>query len=339
MLRHTRGMAKHTSPQTTPPSWEQLTSWVAVVDAASVSAAASRLGISQAGVSQHIRQLERSFDAALLDRSTRPARPTAAGQRLYEHASELIDKAGQMAESIRALSRSKRALVRFGCVDSFAAAIGPQLVKGLLGRLHRVRMFSGITPDLNRHFDNHQLDLIMTTGEPSPDAGMDSLALFTEQYLVALPTGLAVPAGSSLRDLSGRMPFLHYSTRSMIGSQIENYLRTHDPGIEKNFEFDATDPLLGLVKEGLGFALTTPLCLWQSRHLAGSVQLLALSAFSHSGRAYPTLERQFRLYFRRADAGTLPREVADLVRVAARDLQRQLANTLQLDPDLLVIEP
>jgi len=51
-----------------------------VVETGSVSAAAARLGISQAGVSQHVRQLEQKFDTPLLDRSTRPARATAESE-------------------------------------------------------------------------------------------------------------------------------------------------------------------------------------------------------------------------------------------------------------------
>jgi hypothetical protein len=38
-----------------------------------------------------------------------------------------------MVESVRNVSRAKRMVVRFGCVDSFAATIGPLLVKALAG--------------------------------------------------------------------------------------------------------------------------------------------------------------------------------------------------------------
>ncbi len=331
-------MNKQVVQRDLPPAWEQLSSWVAVVEAGSVSAAAARLAISQAGVSQHIRQLEQGFDTALLDRSTRPARVTASGQRLYEHAVELLARADQMAESVRALSRAKRALVRLGCVDSFAAAIGPPLVRGLVGRMHRVRMCSGLSPDLFSQFQNHQLDLLMTTTDVAGEAGMAQLPLFTEHYVVALPAAYPVGERPSLRALSDDLPFMNYSLRSLIGKQIDNYLRASHPDIEMAFEFDTTDPLLGLVREGLGFALTTPLCLWQSRHLSTALRLLPLSAFQHHGRAYAPLQRRFQLVHRSGELGGLPREVADLVRVAARDLQREMGHTLGLDKSMLDID-
>lgn len=58
------------------PEWSLLLAWVAVVQAASVSGAARLLGLSQAAVSQRIKQLEAALSTELLDRSTRPARPT-----------------------------------------------------------------------------------------------------------------------------------------------------------------------------------------------------------------------------------------------------------------------
>ena len=150
--------------------------------------AALRLGISQAGVSQHVRQLEESLGASLLDRATRPAHPTASGQRLYEQARDLLSRASHMTETVRALSRSKRSLLRLGCVDSFAATIGPQMVRGLAGRVQRLRLVSGINPGLAEQFDNHQLDVLITTDDPKPGTGRECLALFSEQFVLAVPS-------------------------------------------------------------------------------------------------------------------------------------------------------
>jgi hypothetical protein len=42
--------------------------------------------------------------------------------------------------------------------------------------------------------------------------------------------------------------------------------------------------------------------------------------------------------YRHGELGSLPREVADLVRVAARELQRDIATTLGLERSMLVID-
>lgn len=329
---------KRQADKVAPPSWEQLGSWVALVESGSVSAAAQRLGISQAGVSQHVRQLEEGFATSLLDRSTRPARPTASGQRLYEQARELLARAGQMADAVRQLSRNKRTLLRLGCVDSFAATIGPAMVRGLAGWVQRLRLISGINPELAEQFGRHQLDVLVTTDDPRPVAGQVCLPLFSEQFLLALPPTLVPPPLASLAQLNGMRPFMNYSTRSKMGALVDAYLGRHAPGVERAFEFDASDPLLSLVSEDLGLALTTPLCLWQSRFHAMRLQLLPLSSLRSQGRPCPPLTRTFWLVYRPDELGPLAHDIAAMVRVAARDLQRQIAAELKLPAELISIE-
>ena len=65
--------------------------FVGVVQAGSLSAAATRLGIPLPTLSRRIRDLERQLNVQLLERSARGAKLTDAGSRLYEHASRGIE--------------------------------------------------------------------------------------------------------------------------------------------------------------------------------------------------------------------------------------------------------
>ena len=319
------------------PGWDLLVSWVAVVEAGSISLAARRLGISQAGVSQHIKQLEVHFATDLLDRSTRPAHPTASGQRLFEHARDLLRQAAEMTESVRHLSRAKRSIVRLGCVDSFAATIGPQLVRGMTGSMHKVRLASGLSPALNHQFAQRQLDLLVTTSDLGGEALVQRRALMSEQYVVAVPARLDLGVRGTIRHLSERLPLLRYSARSVLGAHIESYLQSTDPGIERTFESDATDPMLSLVSAGLGFAITTPLCLWQSRHFIPTLRSLPVTAFERGGHRYPALQRTFFLTYREGELGTLPNQVHDIVRVAAREIAADIVGALHIDKAMLTV--
>jgi DNA-binding transcriptional LysR family regulator len=330
-------MKKRLAEKLSPPSWEQLNSWVALVETGSVSAAAQRLEISQAGVSQHVRRLEESMGTSLLDRSTRPAHPTASGQRLYEQARDLLSRASRMTETVRAISRSKRSLLRVGCVDSFAAVIGPRMVRGLAGRVQRLRLVSGINPGLAEQFDNHQLDVLITTDDPKQAPDRECVALFSEQFLLAVPGGFQVPPLASLQQLSSKKTFMHYGTRSKMGALVDAYLARHDPSIERLFEFDATDPLLSLVREDLGIALTTPMCLWQSRHHAANLKFLPLTSLRNQGRAYPPLMRTFYLVYRPHELGALAQDIVAMVRVAVRDVKRQWTADLKIPAELLTV--
>ncbi len=65
--------------------------FVAVVQAGSLSAAATRLGTPLPTLSRRIRDLERQLRVQLLERSARGTKLTEAGARLYEHASRGIE--------------------------------------------------------------------------------------------------------------------------------------------------------------------------------------------------------------------------------------------------------
>jgi DNA-binding transcriptional LysR family regulator len=65
--------------------------FVGAVQAGSLSAAATRLGIPLPTLSRRIRDLERQLKVQLLERSARGTKLTSAGSRLYQHASRGIE--------------------------------------------------------------------------------------------------------------------------------------------------------------------------------------------------------------------------------------------------------
>lgn len=71
----------------------RLAYFAAVVEAGSFTAAAERLGITKAVVSQQVAKLEREFGASLLIRSTRRVRLTEAGQAFYVRCASILKEA------------------------------------------------------------------------------------------------------------------------------------------------------------------------------------------------------------------------------------------------------
>jgi LysR family transcriptional regulator (chromosome initiation inhibitor) len=68
---------------------EQLRALVAIARTGSFEKAARALGVTQSAISQRIRQLEEKMGTALLVRG-QPCRATAAGERLFRHAEEVV---------------------------------------------------------------------------------------------------------------------------------------------------------------------------------------------------------------------------------------------------------
>jgi DNA-binding transcriptional LysR family regulator len=84
--------------------------FISVVQAGSLSAAATRLGIPLPTLSRRVRDLERQLKVQLLERSARGSRLTDAGARLYEHAGRGIEallEAEQAVVSDQALLKGR----------------------------------------------------------------------------------------------------------------------------------------------------------------------------------------------------------------------------------------
>jgi len=74
--------------------------FVVVVQAGSLSAAATRLEIPLATLSRRIRELERQLKVQLLERSVRGTKLTDAGARLYEHASRGVEALADAEQAV-----------------------------------------------------------------------------------------------------------------------------------------------------------------------------------------------------------------------------------------------
>ena len=73
---------------------KRLAYFAAVVETGSFTAAADRLGITKAVVSQQVARLEREFRATLLTRTTRKVAPTDAGRAFYQRCALILKEAG-----------------------------------------------------------------------------------------------------------------------------------------------------------------------------------------------------------------------------------------------------
>ncbi|MYM84436.1 LysR family transcriptional regulator [Duganella sp. FT50W] len=78
----------------------RLTYFVAVVETGSFTAAAERLGITKAVVSQQVARLESEFRTSLLVRTTRRVQPTEAGQAFYLRCALILRQAEEAFDEL-----------------------------------------------------------------------------------------------------------------------------------------------------------------------------------------------------------------------------------------------
>jgi len=184
----------------------QLRYFVAVAEELHFGRAAARLGMAQPPLSRAIRDLERQLGVALLERTTRQVRLTAAGEVLLRDARTALEAVTAAARRTRQAGRpSPRLRVALKAdvdggllpqiLDAYRAddaALPPELVLGGFGE----------QPQALRD-GRADVGLLLC---PFDDRGLDSEPLLTEPLLAALAGADPLAARTQLRlaDLAGR---------------------------------------------------------------------------------------------------------------------------------------
>lgn len=99
--------------------FQQMASFVAVVDAGSFIGAADASGLSKAAVSRHLNDLEHRLGVRLLHRTTRRLSLTAEGQAFYARCRELLASVEEAESEITAQSGAPSGLLRVNAPLTF----------------------------------------------------------------------------------------------------------------------------------------------------------------------------------------------------------------------------
>lgn len=250
-----------------------LEAFVAIVDAGSITRAAERLGLTQPAVSIALRELEAGLGTALIDRETRPVRPTRAGTVLYRRATRLMADVEGLRDAVQTASAEALPSMRLGLVVSVTAT-GAPLIKALQDMADEVQVLSGLTPELGRALLAREVDLLVTSDAMEDAEGLERRTVLHEPFVVAWPRHAdARFKGASLAQLALALPLVRYTTHSIIGKQIERHLRRCGIDVPNRLELDSSNSVLNMVGAGLGWAITTPLCLAQSGADLGSMSV------------------------------------------------------------------
>jgi DNA-binding transcriptional LysR family regulator len=98
---------------------QEMTSFVAVVEAGSFVAAADATGLSKAAVSRHVGELEQRLGTRLLQRTTRRLSMTAEGQSFFARCKELLAAIDEAESELTSVGSEPVGLVRVNAALTF----------------------------------------------------------------------------------------------------------------------------------------------------------------------------------------------------------------------------
>jgi molybdate transport repressor ModE-like protein len=224
-------------------------------------AAARELGYTQSAISQQIARLEQAVGQRLVERpgGPRPVALTDAGRLLLRHADAIVAQLDAAQADMNALAEGAAGPLRVGIFQSVGARILPALLRRFREEWPRVEVRVREETDaseLLRLLEHGELDLTFAD-LPLPEGPFEWEEILRDPYvlLVAADDPLAArESAPPLRELAG-LPLV---TWRQLG-EPETYLRGRVPDLNVVFRSNDNGTLIGLVAEGLGYAVVPQL--------------------------------------------------------------------------------
>lgn len=272
-----------------------------------LTACSRQLGVTQSAVSQSIARLERLFGVMLMDRSHRPLLITRAGEILRRNSIGVLQEIRRTVDEVRATEIEELPMLRLGLIDTFATTAGPVVMKSLSRRVENLQMWSGITPMLSTELLNRTVDIIVSNDPMTANPELERECLLQEPLVAVVPKSEADRFMTmTLAEMCAALPLVRFSARSNLGQTIEYFLSQRRLSPARTMEFDASEAVLRMVSNGLGWAIATPMCLLHAHSSTMDLAALPLPTQTTSRRIY--------LVYRRNELTPIMSDVIDVFR-------------------------
>ncbi|MGT3338997.1 LysR family transcriptional regulator [Yersinia enterocolitica] len=165
---------------------ELMQTFIRIVEAGSLSAAAARLGTSQPTISCRLQTLERLLGLKLLQRTTHIMKLTDDGERCYSHAKQLVESWNTMEDDLRGATDEPRGLLRVLVPHAFGQ---DQLIKPLKDFLHQYPKISieWMLNDRRPDFIAEGIDCAIQVGSVTDPSVVAILLAEVPRIVVAAP--------------------------------------------------------------------------------------------------------------------------------------------------------
>ncbi|MBY8975504.1 LysR family transcriptional regulator [Rhodobacteraceae bacterium NNCM2] len=279
--------------------------FIAVVEEASMSQGARRLGASVSAISQQIANLEASLGAVLIDRAARPFALTPAGHLFHARALRILDEVAKARVELAEGELSTFRKLRLAVVDEIDQKILPLLL-AQMADAHRDCTFtvrSGLSHENLSALESRSVDLVVSADLDARAEWMEQHPILRDPFILVTATGVYDPAEGSGQLI--HLPMVSYSANQVLGRLISAQLRRHRLAPRRSFEIGTNPGVLATTAQMGGWAVTTALALVSTPGLAG------LEAHP---LPFPAFSRRLAVFSRRDALGRVPERTATLLR-------------------------
>ncbi len=242
---------------------EDVRAFVAAVDTGSVGKAALKLNLTQPAISRRIQRLEEDLGISLLDRDSKPARPTRAGEAAYKRCVAVLRATDVLRQETR--GAADLGPLRLGLTYAISDSLLTLIVEKLRTTCADIQLRVSVerSPQLRRQVTEGTLDVAIVAALPDrPVEGLRATLLGTEKVIVVAPASLRVKA-RRIADLAG-LPWILNPEGCGFRSQLDQAFTAAGRVLDVTAEIWGTGPQLSLIARGAGVGLVPERLLTES---------------------------------------------------------------------------
>ena len=252
---------------------KQIEAFVHAARSGGVSAAARKLNTTQPAISMRVKELERSLNAQLLDRSRRRIRLTPRGREFLEYAEHILAMTEE-ARSRFGATQSVSGRIRLGVTETVALTWLPDLVSRINTEFPEVvvELDVDLTAGVWSKLNAGDLEIALMPG-PAQGPGLVAASLGYIRYDWMASTRLDIPDGELQPQGLARWPIITLAQESNLHDVIDVWFHRHNLRPRRIDVCNSLGVVASLTKAGLGISLLPPSVLRDERD-RGELRLL-----------------------------------------------------------------
>ncbi len=269
-----------------------LEAFAAVVESGSIVGAAGRLYLTQSAVTKRIQNLEGALDVILLDRQSRPMRPTHLGKKVYDHAEAILSSVAAMKAEVVPNGEAS---------GEFNLGVAPGLGEAVVTPLFETlcRHFPKLVPHVFAQSTKVLVDrllggsivagvLLCSEGDDPPDTLIAKLIGKLPYVVVG---GAAFPSDHPLTmgDLA-RQPWVVGTERCAARHYLDRTFKNHGIPLRIMVETESKETQLLLAAQGTGLAVV-PSYLMDASPAASDLRVIEVEDFDASQNVWMAYSR------------------------------------------------
>jgi len=260
---------------------QELRYLVALADTGHFIRAAQACHVGQPTLSMQLKKLEAQLGVKLFERGNPKVEPTPVGKEIIERARIALEVVEQIRELAQRTQDPMDGSLRLGVIPTLGPYLIPRMLPLLHSRFPKFRLYAheGLTAELLAGLRQHRFDALLLS-LPAPARDVDTLALFREPLMVALPARHALENRTHIsRQELAREHVLLLEEGHCLRKQALDVcgapLLQED---EDEFRASSVETLRQMVAAGIGCALLPSLAVLPGMgSLSGTLRVLPLA--------------------------------------------------------------